>query len=143
MSVESILRLGRARRESLMQSTCRISRPAGEPVFDPDTGSYTAPGTTVIYEGKCQLKPTFSPAEREGSSGQREVALNAYDLVLPWDAANLVGPVQIEDTAEILSGDDAWAIGKQFPVGWVEQSDTRTHRRVTIWAQDRGGVTHA
>lgn len=142
MSVDSILRLGRRRRQALMRSTCRITRPAGDPAFDPGTGAYTPPADTTIYEGICQFKPTFSPAEREGSSGEREAALNAYDLILPWDEANASGRVEIEDVVEILTGDDGWAAGKQFPVGWVEYSDTRTHRRVTIWAQDRGGATY-
>lgn len=142
MSVEEALRRGRKRREELMRSTCRILRPAGEPVFDPATGAYTAPAETVIYEGICQLKPTFSPAEQEGSSGDRAVALNSYDLVLPYTAVTDGPAVQIEDVVEMLTGDDAWAIGKRFPVGWVEHADTRTHRRVVIWAQDRTGVTY-
>jgi hypothetical protein len=137
VSVDSILRLGRKRREQLMRSTCRITRPGGEQVWNPATGDYDIPAETTIYEGKCQIKPTSSPAERDGSAGDRDIVLQSYTLVLPWDAP---GPVNVADAVDILSGDDTWANGQRFPVGWVEHADTRTHRRIIFWTQDRGVV---
>lgn len=140
MSVDSILRLARARREELMRSTCRITRPGGEPVFNPATGGYDTPDRITIYEGRCQIKPTSSPAERDGESGDRDLVLQSYTLVLPWTASNEAGLVNVADAITILTGDDTWANGQTFPVGWVELADTRTHRRITFWTQDRGVV---
>jgi hypothetical protein len=121
-----------------MRSTCRIERPGGEPVWNPTTGTYTTPARTVIYEGPCQIKPTFSPAERDGSSAERELVTQSYTLALPWAESNAADRVDVADKAIILSGDDTWAVGKTFPVGWVEYADARTHRRLTVWAEDRG-----
>lgn len=55
--LEGRLQRGRAMAEAMMLDTCRITVPDAnaEPVWDPATGSYTQPSTTV-YEGKCRLK---------------------------------------------------------------------------------------
>lgn len=140
MSVSSILKLGRRRRQALMRSTCRILRPGGDQVWDPATGTYTTPDELVIYEGKCQIKPTFSPAERDADAGDREVVLRSYDVVIPSDASP---EVDVADVVVFTESDDEWLIGQRLAVGHVEQADTRTARRVTVWTQDRTGVTHA
>lgn len=139
MSVDSILARGRARREALMRSTGRIERPTTEPVFDPNTGLYTPATRVTIYEGKCQLKPTFNPAERDRESGDREAAFKSVDVVIPFTQGLRI---EIEDVFTYVDGDDAWALGREFPVGWVEYADTRTHHRFTVWAQDQSGRTH-
>lgn len=143
MSVDSILTIGRERRKLLMRSTCRITRPGGNPVFNPLTGLYITPDPTVIYEGICQIKPSFTPAEKVGSSADKELVVQSYDFCLPWDVAGSAPAVNISDTVTVLSGDDGWAVGKSFPVAWFEHADTRTHRRVTCFAEDRGSATYA
>lgn len=143
MSVEGILRRGRKRREALMRSTCRIWRPGtADPVFDPATGEYTRAPETLVYEGICQIKPTFSPAEQDGSSAERQLVLNAYNIILPWGEITAENAVDVADEVELTGGDEVWAIGQRLPVGWVEYGDARTHRRLAVWAQERGAVTY-
>lgn len=139
MSVDSILARGRARRVALMRSIGRIERPTGEPVFNDATGDYDPAPRELIYEGICQFKPTFNPAQRDRESGDREAAFNSYDVVLPYHGTPAVA---VEDIFTYVSGDDAWAVGKEFPVGWCQYADTRTHHRITVWAQDQSGVTY-
>ncbi|MEU7814127.1 DUF6093 family protein [Pseudonocardia sp. NPDC049154] len=143
MSIESILRRGRKRREALMRSTCRILRPgSGDPVFDPETGEYTTPAETLVYEGPCRVRPTFSPAEQDGSSAERQLVTNAYNVEIPWTRSTETTPVDIADVVVMTGGDENWLTGKRLPVAWVEYSDTRTHRRLAVWTQERGGVTY-
>lgn len=143
MSIDSILRRGRKRREALMRSRCRILRPGpADPVFDPETGEYTTPAETVIYDGICQVKPTFSPAEQDGSSAERQLVVNAYNIMLPWADSNAAAAVDIADIAVVYQGEDTWLLNQRLPVAWVEYADTRTHRRLAVWLQDRGGVTY-
>jgi hypothetical protein len=37
--------------EMILQDTVRFTTPAGDPVFNPDTGQYEAPPGTAFYEG--------------------------------------------------------------------------------------------
>ena len=143
MSVEGILRRGRRRRAELMRSRCRILRPGStDPVFDPVTGTYTNPAETVIYDGICQVKPTFSPAEQDGASAERQIVVNAYNLILPWAESNEAAAVDIADIAVVYAGEDTWLLEQRLAVAWVEYADNRTHRRLAVWLQDRGGVTY-
>lgn len=137
MSIDGFLEYARERRELVMRDQCVINRSTGEPVWDPTTGTYTPAAETEIYSGKCRIKPTFSPAEREGGgAGDREVVLQVYDIELPWGAS---AEVDTGDTVTVTASDDAWVIGKPMPVGSIGYAGNQTVRHVTVWAQARVG----
>lgn len=136
MSVESILALGRRRREALMRSTCQILR-VGERAWDPKTGTYDPPSEDVIYDGPCRIKPTYSPAERDGSSAEREIVLQSYTVELPWAESTAADAINVADVFVMTGGDDVWLLNQRLPVGWVEYADARTHRRIVVWTEER------
>lgn len=128
----------RKRREVMMRSTCRVLRPAGQPVFNPADGTYSDPGTTTVFEGKCHIKPTFSPAEQSGDTAEDEQVVQAYEVIIPWDAPR----VDVGDSVDVTASDDAWAISYgPMPVAWIELADSRTARHLTVFTQDRPGVS--
>lgn len=139
MSLDALLAHARARRESYMRSECQILRQVGERTWDPVAGEYTAAPESVVYAGKCHVKPTYTPAERDYSTGERELTIQAYEVVLPMSAPE----VDIGDVVLITASDDAWAVGQRFPVAWFENADSRTARHVTVFAQERSGAKDA
>ena len=136
MSIESILALGRRRRVALMRSTCKILR-VGEREWIPATGSYAPAPEEVIYEGPCRIKPTYSPAERDGSSTEREIVLQSYTVELPWSESTAADAINVADVFVMTAGDDVWLLNQRLPVGWVEYADARTHRRIVVWTEER------
>lgn len=131
--------VARERRKLLMRSQCEIRRPDGERVFDPETGTYSDPGHTVVYAGICQFrtKSTASPAKRETDVGEAELVSEAYAVAIPYDAPF----VQVSDDLVITESDDAWAVARgAFKVGWVEYADNKTCRWLIAFAQDRPAV---
>lgn len=119
-----------------MRDTIRIVRDDGERMWDPATGTYTEPVEITVYDGPCQIKPTFSPAERSTDSGDRPVVLQSYEAVLPWGASS---EVDSGDFAIVTASDDGWVVGERLPVGYIENVGNRTARHITVWVQDRKG----
>lgn len=80
----------RAEAESRMTSTCTITGPGGEPVWDDDAGEYvTAPGGT-LYDGKCRLR-MGNPAPQNADAGETAWAVDRGVLSLPIDGTANVG----------------------------------------------------
>lgn len=127
MTVRGVLAQGRTRHESLMLDQCEITRPGGEPVFDPSTGEYTEPPDITIYSGKCRIKPQYAASETQ--AGEKEVVLRRYELQLPFTASE---PVDIDDMARITVSDDTWLVDRPMPVTAVEVATARTARHLTI-----------
>lgn len=138
----AFLAKARERRKVMMRSTCRITRPAGERTWDPDSGTYTPPGYDVIYEGPCHLmsRVTNAISEPYQQLASAEVAAETTPIAIPWDAPR----VDNGDTMEILTSDDQWMVDAgPRPIGWVRYADSRTHRIVFILLQDRPAVNDA
>lgn len=136
------LAIARERRRVMMRSTCRITRPSRERVFDPATGEYDTPDHTVVYEGPCHLisRVTNAIAQSYHDFGGGEVANETAAIALPWDAPM----VDNSDSFEMLASDDQWIVDRgPRPVGWVRYADSRTMRILFILVQDRPGVNDA
>lgn len=135
------LAVARERRQLMMRSRCRITRPNTERTWDPTSGTYDTPETTVVYEGVCQLKARSSstPARLE-TAASGELASGGYEVVLPYD----VPQVEMTDTVTVIESDDGWIVERALPVAYVERgADNRTHRSVVVLAQDRPQVNDA
>ena len=77
----------RAQAESLMVDSCRITGPGeGDPVWDPDSGTYTDPAPVVVFEGRCQL-PKVEPSGQSVDSGETNWAVGIVQIKLPMSAA--------------------------------------------------------
>lgn len=122
MSLESTVADGRAFQAAQFLSACTIVRDNGAPTFDPNTGSYTQP-TTTVYMGTCQIRP----AERIGSdiqTGEREANVFDYEARLPVDTAVAVG-----DTLTVTASTyDAGMVGKVFRISDLPYNDLQIAR---------------
>lgn len=66
--VASVLPEMQAHAESLMTSTCEISRLDSSPVFDPETGLESPGPPSIIYAGPCRVQDTAStPVEADAA----------------------------------------------------------------------------
>lgn len=86
--------MGRKQAESLMESTCVISRKTGETV---DATGANVPVYSTIYTGKCRLRFPFVRPEESLVAGQ-SIAKDRGILSLPIVGSNLV---QADDVALI------------------------------------------
>ena len=67
-----------------MLDTCRITRSgSGEPVYDPDTGTYAPPEGVTVYAGKCRVKAPQARAVRTVEAGERQIALIPGEVHIP------------------------------------------------------------
>lgn len=98
MSAESVIRQGRAFTESLMSSTCVITRASGVPVLNEATGDYETPRVTV-YEGPCKLKFVSGVVAEVDAAGQLAGEFDGV-LSLPIGVPGS-GSVQVNDVAEL------------------------------------------
>jgi hypothetical protein len=127
----------RARAESLMSDTCRITRPGdGDPVFDPNTGTYTDPPPVTVYEGKCRFNvPGQIAGSQTASGGDATWTVQDSVLSLPIDgpgytAGEEVGPDQ---TVECLTAAyDATLPGHKFGVVAAHRESQATARRLRV-----------
>ena len=125
------LATARAFAESLMVSTCTISRPSGEPVWDEETGTYAPPPVVVVYAGRCKLQDT-GRAVANTEAGEREVAVTDKQLHLPVDGS---GAVRRGDVARIDTNPlDPSVVGREFIVQAPHEGTAKTARRLPIEA---------
>ena len=113
----------------LNRSTCVVSRPGGEPVFDPDTGTYTDPEDVEVYSGGCKIAPTGG--ERVVEFGEGPVTIRTYDV-------NLDGPVagiEVGDTVTVSGSRDPKLNGTDLVVLDVPGSDWMTNRHLVVEEQ--------
>lgn len=88
--------------ETMMTDTCTITRP-GEPVFNPTTGTYTTPSTTV-YTGKCRVR-TRSVGflrDRLAEAGEMQDVIWPYIVAVPMSVTD----VQVLDEITITASKD-------------------------------------
>lgn len=113
----------RRRETQLMTSTCTISRGSGSPVWNPTTGTYDDPGTTV-YTGACRLAaPNRQASDVEG--GGSMYAVTDYVVTVP------VGTdVRVDDKVAITASDDPIASGLVLIVEAVPKSDWQVARKL-------------
>lgn len=134
MSFEGTLAFARKRVQDAMTSHCVITRPS-DPVFDDESGEYTAGVGTVIYSGKCRLKTVSPVGQRSGNQADRELTTVMYDVVLPYsDDAHGVG---VSDQVVVDEGTVTYHVQN------VDRSRDRTSTHIIVVDLDRGDVDYA
>lgn len=99
--------------ESMMTDSCRVTRSGGERTWDDATGTYTTPSATVLYEGKCRVRPR-NLAVAEPDVAGRETGVLAWEVHLPVAGT---GAVTRGDTVEITAAAmDPSLVGRRFTV---------------------------
>lgn len=134
MTIHAAVARGRAAAESLMVDTATITRPgAGEPVFDPNTGTYTNSDPSTVYTGKCRVQLTDSLDVRAQEFGALAVNLSRVTVSIPIDATD----VQTEDVVTITSAvHDPVLVGRDFTVQGVPAKTHATARRLEAERKD-------
>lgn len=125
MSVHQVLTGGRLAALALMRDQAVVTR-AGPPVFDPDTGTYTA-ATEEVWQGICRVKRWTVATESD--AGQREMALRRYLAHLPW---NQGADIARDDVLTVTDSDDQSLTGRPLTVMEVIRDGTATARRLVV-----------
>ena len=133
MSAVTATERGRRLAESLMVSTCTITRPseASAPAWDEATGTYSDPVAPVIYSGPCKLQNN-SRAVAEVMAGERRAGVDNLQLHLPIAGS---GGVRRNDVARIdANPPDPALVGREFVVQAEPMGSLRTARRLSVEA---------
>lgn len=118
----------RSRQEALFRDECVITRASGDPVFDEDTGEYTTPDPTEVYEGPCSLRPAGGLVGTDVTAGERELRLSDYVLKLPADT-----PVLNNDTVELTRSQyDADLVGRTYRITDVLRDGWQIARKCVV-----------
>src|SRR5690606_8719811 len=98
----SVIAAGRKFHErAILVDECSITR-LGEPVFNPATGLYETPETTVGSNLKCHCAPFTGARTLDEEFGGEIVVTRNYQLKLAWDAP----AVRREDVVTITASED-------------------------------------
>lgn len=119
---------------SALPAVCRITRPSGPPVFDPDTGSYTDPEPDVVYEGPCRVR-TINTQDMDTQVGGLHESLSRYVGTVPWGC----GDVQVDDMLTVTDGTDLNIVGRTFAVTDVRYSEWGIDRRLVLEDRQQPG----
>lgn len=126
-----LLRAGRAAAEALMVDTCRITRDGqGEPTWDPETGTYTPPARTVVYEGRCRVRATDSTVIGDVEAGEQQLGVVRRSVRLPVVLATEA--IRRDDLVEILTSVNPGLVGQTFNVQAPFDDSLGTARRVPV-----------
>jgi hypothetical protein len=109
VTIQAAIAFFRQAERQLMDSTVTVVRDDGEPTFDPDTGAYTQP-TTTIYTGDALVRAS----NWEGSdteAGETEVRLRTARIKFPADT-----PVLRDDRVTVDASADTRMVGRTFRV---------------------------
>ena len=117
--------MGRKQAEALMESTCVITRSAGETV-DHSTGATVPATTTTIYTGKCRLRMPDNRSNDVTAAAQM-IAVQSPVLSLPVvgseevrtnDVAVVSSPLDAATVTVRITGLDVQthATARRFPV---------------------------
>lgn len=109
-----------------MIDTCTITRP-GTPVFDPATGTYTTPSTTV-YTGKCRVRTRSLGflRSRDVEAGERETVIWPYTVAVPVSAAD----IQVLDEVTINTSNDPALVDHALRVRTAQLATDATARKM-------------
>lgn len=112
--------------ESLMTSTCSITRPGGEPVWDETTGTYTDPTPIDVYSGPCRIRPAATQG-RTAEAGEATALLSTFRVQLPF----AVTGVDVGHRVTVDSSPDPALTGRAMVVRFVpDMGDHITARRL-------------
>jgi hypothetical protein len=100
VSVNAATAAGRAEAERLMVDWCTINRPSSGGSFSAITGQWTPSAGTLVYEGKCRVKPRDN-ADRVVQFGQEATTLLPYVVSIPMVATG----VKVDDVITVTDCD--------------------------------------
>ena len=89
----------RATSKAALPDTVLITEPADGGTLDPATGTWTPNAPTTIYDGPGRVRVPSSATEMERIFGDREVTVQRYIAVLPWDATGVARGHRLAVTA--------------------------------------------
>lgn len=128
MSLDTYLRHGRDLAESLMVDVFQVTRADGEPVWDENTGDYTAT-ETVVYEGVGRVRFPGIGGRRVDEQGD---AVTVQEAVLSLPVDESVG-VRVDDVAVCVSSrNDPGLVGVRFRVDEMHWQTHGTARRFGV-----------
>lgn len=134
-AIEWVLPQLQAEAEERMGTTCRITRPGGEPVWDDTVGEYVTPPGEVIYEGRCRLR-WGNPAPQNASAGETAWAVDRTGtLSLP-----LAGTAHVGDGAVVAitaNPNDPGMVGLVLHVLTGHHQTDSTARRLPVEVMTR------
>lgn len=118
---------GRELAEELMVDACSIAAPAGRGTFA--AGTYTAPASTPVYAGPCQVQMTDSLNAQTPQVGERQITLLRTVVKVPLAATGIeVGHV-LTITA-VGAPSDVELVDKEFRVEATHAKTYATCRRL-------------
>lgn len=128
MSIASgAVAMGRRQAESLMESTCTVTKVATGSI-DPATGLPTTT-TTTVYSGKCRVRWSNASAADVDGAGQI-LAVQTPTISLPVEGSGDVLPdMTVTITANPL---DTSLVGKSFRVKGIQFQTHATARRLQV-----------
>jgi hypothetical protein len=117
--------------ESLMTATCTIRQRGTGTTTDPDTGEVTPVAGSVVYSGKCRIKPGGGV----DPGGAREIGGGeafTYDLEvwIPFSAPRITGGALLT----VDTSPDPWAVGVTAEVARAERGDF--NNRHTLYCRE-------
>lgn len=121
---------GRATAEALMVDACTISRgPFSPGTFDPVTGVWTDPASTVIYAGVCQVQVSDGLTAREVEVAQTEITAMRLTVKVPIAAVGVLVDDEVTVTAAVHDPD---LVAKSFRVVATHTKSFATARRLQV-----------
>lgn len=140
--VGGVLAAGRARAQSLMESTVRIRRKTGE-TRNTATGQIT-PTWSTIYEGPARIRFTGTQPRDIDAAGQQLVEQTPIVGLPIGDDPRIVtgtsGAVNVDDVGSVLTNpDDSSIVGGEFRVAGRHDQTHSTARRLPVEVFTHGG----
>lgn len=110
-----------------MSSTCRINAKGdGGNTTDPETGEVTTPAGTVIYEGKCRVRPAGTQSQ-DVESGGAELARFDYLVTVPFSVSGVLEGHRVT----ITGSPDLALVNKLVEVRKVDRGEHISARRLS------------
>lgn len=127
--------------EGFMLDICTVERDDNsnlDSVLDPATGALVAPSPTIMYNGKCHIRPTSRSERLNEDLGEAALSIRTYRVLLPLTLPNgspVVG-IKVGDVLRITQTDHEQDIlGNPLHVVDVGHRTLPTYRRLIVQAR--------
>lgn len=120
---------GRALAIQLQGDVGTVTRPGAIPgTIDPDTGVFTPPAATTVYDGQCRVRKPTTALEQEIVFGDVNVTVSRYVVSLPHDAPLM----SIGDVFTLTATDDPEILGVPMRVAVVVGKSVLMYRHIGV-----------
>jgi hypothetical protein len=134
VSIRRIAPRARKHAESIMTDVCTIER-LGAEVFDPETGTST-PARTLVYAGKCRVRPQPGIATRDVRTGENIIGTHAPLVSIPYTVTDIAGG----DVVTVTQSMDPGLVGRTLVVQVVSEGSQISARRLLVQELSTGGA---